>query len=152
MTSGLANPGHEDNVIASLRTEAYADQMMTRTGAHRPDGHDGSDDRRRVAGLRLDLIAANMLVWIASVGRDADLTSDAHLFFFDHYQRLADFHRQHGRPARARRLQTRADEHYRLAGGDGPPFAAAIAMPRPARWLSTDAVSRKHREPPDEAA
>jgi hypothetical protein len=86
------------------------------------------DDSTPISALRLDLITASVLVWIATVGRDADLTSDAQQFFSDRYQRLADFHRQHGRPARARRLQTEADEHYRLAGGDGPPFAAAIAI------------------------
>jgi hypothetical protein len=54
--------------------------------------------------LRFDLMSAKVLVWVGSVGRDADLTRDAHLFFFDRYQRLAEFHRQHGDAAACERL------------------------------------------------
>ena len=105
-----------------------------------------------IAGLNLDLVSAKILVWFASVGRDADLTSESHLYFFDRYRRLADCHRRRGQTARARRLQRRADEHYRLSGLDGPPYAAAMAMPRPMRWVSVDARSRHRLDGPDEAA
>jgi hypothetical protein len=105
-----------------------------------------------IAGLRVDLITAKMLVWAVSVGRDADLTSEAHIYFFDRYQRLAEYHRRHGHDARARRLQMKADEHYQLGGGDGPPYAAAMGMPRPRHWVATDAVSRHHLGGPDDAA
>ena len=100
----------------------------------------------------MDLITAKALVWLVSVGRDADLTSEAHIFFFDRYHRLAAYHRQHGHAARARQLQAKADEHYELGGGDGPPYAAAMGMPRPRRWLSVDAVGRSQYRGPDEAA
>jgi hypothetical protein len=33
--------------------------------------------------LSLDLLSAKALVWVASVGRDADLTPEAHVYFFD---------------------------------------------------------------------
>ena len=101
--------------------------------------------------LRADLISARVLVWAARVGRDADLTPEAHLYFSDRYRRLAAFHRARGHDARARRLQAKADEHDRLGGGDDPPYAAAMAMPRPRRWLATDAIGR-HLGGPDDAA
>ena len=110
------------------------------------------EDDRSASGLRFDLITANVLVWVASVGRDADLTTEAHIYFFDRYRRLAEYHRLRGHNARARRLQAKADEHYVLGGGDGPPYAAAMGMPRPRHWFTTDAVSRRRFEGPDDAA
>jgi hypothetical protein len=109
-------------------------------------------NRDSIAGLRFDVVTAKILVWVASVGRDAELTSEAHLYFFDRYQRLANVHRRRGHSARARRLQAKADEHYRLGGGDGPPYAAAMGMPRPKHWFATDAVSHLHLGGPDDAA
>src|SRR3954471_21222199 len=105
-----------------------------------------------IAGIRLDLVSAKVLVWIASVGRNAALTAEAHLYFFDRYEKLADYHRRRGHAARARTLQEQADEHHRLGGGDGPPYAAALGMPRPRRWLTTDAVSHRRLDTPDDAA
>ena len=102
--------------------------------------------------LRLDLISAKVLVWVASAGRDADLTREAHVFFFDRYRRLAEFHKQHGRRAAYRRLQAKADEHYRATDGTDPPYAAAMAMQRPRRWVTTDAVARRHMNGSDDAA
>jgi hypothetical protein len=102
--------------------------------------------------LRLDLMSAKALVWVASVGRDAELTREAHIFFFDRYQRLAQFHRRHGHRAASHRLQAKADEHYRAGGGTEPPFAAAMAMPRPARWVSIDAVAKRTVHDSDDAA
>lgn len=103
--------------------------------------------------LSVDLLSAKVLVWIASVGRDAELTPDAHNYFFDRYRRLAQYHRARGRVERAKRFQTKSDEHYRAGGrGDGPPYAAAMAMPRPNRFIRTDAVSRSRVDGPDDAA
>jgi hypothetical protein len=103
--------------------------------------------------LQLDLLSAKALVWAASVGRDAELTSDAHYYFFDRYRRLAAYYRAHGRVAAAKRLQAKADTHYRSVGGDaGPPYAAAMAMPRPRRFLRVEAVSRRRMDGPDDAA
>jgi hypothetical protein len=112
-------------------------------------GHDGLTES--IASVRLDVLTAKVLLWVATVGRDAELTSEAHLYFSDRYHRLADYHRRRGHDVRARRLQTIADEHYELGGGDGPPFAAAMGMARPRRWVVTDAVGRRNR-PPDDAA
>ena len=103
--------------------------------------------------LSVDLMSARVLVWIASVGRDAELTPEAHLYFFDRYRRLAEYHRARGHAGKARRFQARAAEHYQAGGGgDGPPYAAAMAMPRPNRFLRTDAVSRNRLDGPDDAA
>jgi hypothetical protein len=112
----------------------------------KPSAHQTS-----IPAVRLDLAVAKILVWVASVGRDAELTPEAHLYFFERYQRLSDYHRRRGHAARARRLQLKADEHYQLSGEEGPPFAAAMGMPRPRRWVATDAVSR-YPSGPDAAA
>jgi hypothetical protein len=93
--------------------------------------------------LSVDLLIAKVLVWVASVGRDADLTPEAHIYFFDRYRRLAQHHRLRGRADKAKRLQHKADYHYSAGGGvDGPPYAAAMAMPRPGRFVRTDAIGQ----------
>lgn len=102
--------------------------------------------------LSVDLLSAKVLVWVASVGRDAELTPAAHVYFFDRYRRLAEYYRSRGRMGKAKRFQAKADEHYRRGGGDGPPYAAAMAMPRPSRFVRTDAVSRRTLDGPDDAA
>lgn len=102
--------------------------------------------------LSIDLWSAKALVWFASVGRDAVLTSEAQLFFFDRYRRLADEHRARGHASKATRLARRAYDHYRAGGGDGPPYAAAMALPRPTRFVRTDAVSLARLDTPDDAA
>lgn len=102
--------------------------------------------------LRLDLLSARLLVWFASFGRDVELTPETHIYFFDRYRRLATHHRTHGRADKARRLDAKAKEHYRPGGGDEPPYAAAMAMPRPRQWVVTNAVSHTHLDDPDDVA
>ena len=102
--------------------------------------------------VSIDLFSAKMLVWLASVGRDAVLTPEAHLFFFDRYRRLCDLHRARGHILKAARFAQKAEEHFRAADGDGPPYAAAMAMPRPKHFVRTDAVSRFRQDTPDDAA
>ena len=102
--------------------------------------------------LSADLVSAKALVWFASVGRDSELTPEAHAYFADRYRRLAESHRRRGRLEKAARLEAKADDHLRAAGGsDGPPYAAAMAMPRPARFIRTNAVATRHSGPPDAA-
>jgi hypothetical protein len=104
--------------------------------------------------LRADLLSAKLLAWIATVGRDADLSDEAHFYFADRYWRLAKQQSRRGREARASVLRDKADAHYQAAGGDddGPPYAAAMAMPRPRQWTLTDARSDRRFRPPDDAA
>jgi len=73
-------------------------------------------------GLTADLLSAKVLVWIASVGRDAELTHDVHRYFADRYSRLARFHRTRGRIARASDLDRKAREHLDVSGLDTPPL------------------------------
>ena len=105
-----------------------------------------------LARLRLDVASARILVWVARVGRDAELSEEAHLYFFDRYRRLGDCYRRHGNEARAREMDAKAEEHSRLGGWDGPPYAAAMGKPRPRKWLTTDAVSRHRLGGPRDAA
>jgi hypothetical protein len=93
--------------------------------------------------LRADLTTAKVLIWAASVGRDAALTPETHFYLADRYDRLSHIYRVRGRHAKARRLALLAAEHYHAGGWKGPPFAAAMAMPRPSRWVSVDAVARE---------
>lgn len=104
--------------------------------------------------LYTDLVSAKVLVWFASVGRDAELTPEAHAYFVDRYSRLAELHRGRRRLAKAAQLQAKADEHLQAAGGgDGPPYAAAMAMSRPSRFIRTHAVGTSHHgSRPDDAA
>jgi hypothetical protein len=59
--------------------------------------------------LSADVLSARVLVWVVSAGRQAELTPEAHLFFFDRYQRLAQYHRVRGRVAKAHRLQAKGN-------------------------------------------
>jgi hypothetical protein len=90
------------------------------------------------ARIVLDLLSMRLLVWL--LGHDGELL-DSHLFFFDRYSDLADYHRARGRTAKADRLQAIAELHYRLAPGDDEPPAAAMAMPVPKEPVRTDAIS-----------
>jgi len=102
--------------------------------------------------LSADLWSAKLLVWVARAGRDVDLTADAHLFFADRYLRLGCVHRKHRRAGRAERLEQKAQEHLDAAGWSGPPYAAAMAMPRPTKFTVTNAVSDRRLDGPDDAA
>jgi hypothetical protein len=113
---------------------------------------DAEGKSESLARLRLDVASVRILVWVASAGRDAELTEEAHLYFFDRYRRLSDCYRRRGNATRAREMEAKADEHSRLGGWDGPPYAAAMSMPRPRSWLTTDAVSRHRVGGPKDAA
>lgn len=97
--------------------------------------------------LQVDLLSARALVWIAAVGREAELSREAHQYFSDRYQRLAGCYRRRGRLQAAAKAEAMAKDH---GGDDGPPFEAAMAMPRPSHWIRTWAVGG--RNDPDDAA
>jgi len=102
------------------------------------------------ARLLLDILSMKLFVWI--LGRNGELL-DSHLFFFDRYADLADYHRLNGRTAKAERLAAMAEAHFRAAPDDDPPEAAAMAMPVPRPPVRTNAVSATRRtRPPVEGA
>ncbi len=67
---------------------------------------------------------------------------DSHLFFYDRYSDLAEYHRLRGRTANADRLAAIAEAYYQAApDDDDEPEAAAMAMPVPRPLIRTNAVS-----------
>ena len=68
---------------------------------------------------------------------------DSHLFFYDRYACLAEYHRLKGRTAKADRLDAIAEAFYDLAPDDDEPprKVAAMAMPVPRPPVNTNAVS-----------
>ena len=92
------------------------------------------------ACLLVDIFSMKIFVWI--LGFNGELL-DSHLFFFDRYSELADYHRTKGRIAKADRLAAIAEAHFEAAPDDEPPDAAAMAMPVPRPPTRTNAVSTK---------
>jgi hypothetical protein len=80
-----------------------------------------------------------MKLFVWALGRNGELL-DSHLFFFDRYSDLADYHRSKGRTATAEKLAAIAEAHYQAAPDDDPPEAAAMAMPVPRPPVKTNAV------------
>jgi len=90
------------------------------------------------ARLLVNIWSMKLFVW--ALGHNGELL-DSHLFFFDRYSDLADYHRLKGRTAKAERLAAIAEAHYQAAPDDEPPEAAAMAMPVPRPPANTNAVS-----------
>jgi hypothetical protein len=67
---------------------------------------------------------------------------DSHLFFYDRYSGLAEYHRVKDRTAKADGLAAIAEAYYQAAPDDDePPEAAAMGMPVPRPPVNTNAVS-----------
>jgi hypothetical protein len=91
------------------------------------------------ARLLVDIWSMKLFVWM--LGRNGELL-DSHLFFFDRYSDLANYHGAKGRTAKAERLVAIAEEHYLAAPDDDqPPEAAVMAMPAPRPPVTTNAIS-----------
>src|SRR5687768_5344778 len=89
--------------------------------------------------LFIHLWSMKVLLWV--LGRNAE-PLDSHLFFFDRYSDLADYHRQKGRVLKAEKFAAIAEAHFQAAPDDDePPEEAAMAMPIPRPPLNTNAVS-----------
>jgi hypothetical protein len=98
------------------------------------------------ARLWLDVLSMKIFVWM--FGHNGELL-DSHLFFFDRYSDLADYHRRQGRIAKADRLAAMAEAYFQAAPDDDePPEEAAIAMPVPRPMTSTNAVSTTRLKKP----
>jgi hypothetical protein len=100
--------------------------------------------------LRADLAWAHGLLWVASAGRDVEPRRNVHLYLADRYGRLSDLYAKRGLAWKAKRFGMKSEWHYRAAGPDNPPRAAAIAMPAPSGPVRTDAIGAEH-EPEDVA-
>ena len=102
------------------------------------------------ARLLLDVLSMKIFVWM--VGHDGELL-DSHLFFFDRYSDLADYHRQQGRITKADRLAAIAEAYFQAAPDDDePPEAAAMAMRVPRPMTRTNAVSATPVKKPSKKA
>ena len=108
--------------------------------------------------LVLDIWSIKLFVWMFSrhvLGRHGELL-DSHLFFFDRYSALADYHFLSGRTVKAEKFAAIAESHFQAAPDDDePPEAATMAMPVPRPPLNTNAVSttrinKPHVERPSE--
>ena len=102
------------------------------------------------ARLVVDLLSMKLFVWL--LGTNGELL-DSHLFFYDRYSLLADFHRTHGRDEKADRFTAIAESHFRAAPDDDGPEEAAMAMaiPQPPTFtkaVSARALDRKPRQRP----
>ena len=102
-----------------------------------------------VIGMRARLLVDiwSMKLFVSMLGRNGELL-DSHLFFFDRYSDLADYHRSKGRTAKAERLAAIAEAYYQAAPDDEPPEAAAMAMPVPRPPLNTNAVGTTRMNKP----
>jgi hypothetical protein len=100
--------------------------------------------------LRKDLAWARGLLWFASAGRGGEPKRDVHLFLADRYGRLSDHYAERGAAAKANRLFLKSQWHYRAAGPDEPPQAAAMAMPVPGA-KPADVVSERATDGDDVA-
>jgi len=95
----------------------------------------------------LDIVSMKAFVWVLGQlrARAVDPNGgilDSHLFFYDRYSDLAEYNRLRGRIAKADRFAAIAEAYYQAApDDDGPPEAAAMAMPAPRPPINTNVVS-----------
>jgi len=92
----------------------------------------------------LDIVSMHVFVWGLGWTSAVDANGgilDSHLFFYDRYSDLAEYHRAKGRTAKAERLEAIAETYYQAAPYDDGPEAAAMAMPVPRPPIKTNAVS-----------
>ena len=98
------------------------------------------------ARIVLDIMSMRVFVWVLAklFPSAADPNGgilDSHLFFYDRYSDLAEYHRLRARAAKAARLAAIAEAYYQAAPDDDGPEAAAMAMPVPRPPIKTNAVS-----------
>jgi hypothetical protein len=99
------------------------------------------------ARIAVDIVSMKVFVWVLgqpftwAVDPNGGIL-DSHLFFYDRYSDLAEYHRLRGRTAKADRLIAIAEAYYQAApDDDDEPEAAAMAKPVPRPPISTNAVS-----------
>lgn len=105
----------------------------------------------------VDIVSMKVFVWVLgqlftrAVAPNGGIL-DSHLFFYDRYSDLAEYHRLKGRTAKADRLTAIAEAYYEAEPDDDEPKAAAMGMPLPRPRMNTNAVSttRLAKPPADE--
>jgi hypothetical protein len=106
----------------------------------------------------LDIASMKVFVWVLgqlftwAVDPNAGIL-DSHLFLFDRFSDVAEYHRVRGRTAKADKLAALAEAYYQTApDDDDEPEAVAMAMPVPRPRMNTNAVSttRMPKPPADE--
>lgn len=101
------------------------------------------------AVLVADILSIRLLVWLlgllfAETVNDAGGILDSDLFFHDRYTRLAAYHHSKGRVATSHRFAVLAGAYRRPTPDDDDPLpAAAMAMPVPRCWITTNAVATR---------
>ena len=102
---------------------------------------------RSHALIVVDIMSMKVFVWVLgqlftwAVDPEGGVL-DSHLFFYDRYSDLAEYHRLRGRTAKADRLAAIAEAYYQAApDDDDEPEAAARAIPVPRQRINTNAVS-----------
>jgi hypothetical protein len=105
----------------------------------------------------VDIVSMKVFVWMLGqlFTRAVDPNGgilDSHLFFYDRYSDLAEYHRLKGWTSKADRFEAIAEAYYQAAPDDDEPEAAAMAMPVPRPPMNTNAVSttRVPKPPADE--
>jgi len=95
----------------------------------------------------LDILTMKVFVWVLgqlftwAVDPNGGIL-DSHLFFYDRYSDLAEYHRRRGRTAKTDKLAAIAEAYYQAApDDDDEPEAAEMAMPVPRPLIRTNAVS-----------
>jgi len=88
----------------------------------------------RVLRLRLELLSANILVWIATVGREVQLDPETHRYLADLHFRLADAYVTARKLKASRHHRALANRHA-AAGPPPEPRSPAAAMAMPVRGL-----------------
>lgn len=102
--------------------------------------------------LRWDVGSTHVLLWLANPSGEHVVRPEVHLFLADRYGWLARHHRRLDHVGRAKDLDHKAEEHFRLGGSCEPPPAVAVAMPHPRRRGLVEAVARMGPTRPDDAA
>jgi hypothetical protein len=97
--------------------------------------------------ILLDIASMKVFVWVLgqlftwAVDPNGGIL-DSHLFFYDRYSDLAEYHSLRGRTAKADRFTAIAEFYYQAApDDDDDPEAAAMGMPVPRPPINTNAVS-----------
>jgi len=97
-----------------------------------------------IMSMKVFVMSMKVFVWVLGKPGAVDPNGgilDSHLFFYDRYSDLAEYHRLKGRTVKADRLSAIAEAYYQAAPDDDEPEAAAMAMPVPRPAINTNAVS-----------